>query len=178
MTFQKDYTTVAQTAANAASVVTAALITAKVITDQDDASAYLSETQEALFDTLSAVVKSDNEMFKAEDTGKSTKPAGQHKRSTGGRSGGRKSSGGGFPGSLKDALALELNSGAFEGVTIAKVLDLSAEEADDDYAYGDGDKSGADYIAWLASDMNKNTYTRAAAALVAEDADIEVLVGR
>lgn len=176
MTFQKDKTTVAQTAANASATVTAALVTAGVIDSRSATTDFFEKLQESVFATLEKVVEGDNAMFKAEDGGGSRSSSGGNKSKS---SGGRKSSGGGkksgFPGSLRDALKLELNSGAFEGTTLGDVLGLSEEDADADYAYGDGEKSGRDYIAWLATERNKNEYTRGAAQLIAEDNDIEPL---
>ena len=72
-------------------------------------------------------------------------------------------------------VALLAISGAFEGETLGHVVEITTEDADSDYGYGDGERNGKDYVAWLSSGRNKNISTRTAALLVAEHLGIEPL---
>jgi hypothetical protein len=84
-----------------------------------------------------------------------------------GRSGGKSSTI-----TVEDAMSLVMNSGVFEGETLEDISGFTAEYADENYGYGDGERSGLDYISWLASEKNKNDFTRARAEVVAKDLGI------
>lgn len=176
MAYKQLKTTVAQTAANAA----ASIVAAKVEADPGiDIITHFDDVFDAIFGKLSPIVDEDNALLDAEreadeSAPKAEKPKRERKTGNGGRSNGSAK----FRGTLKDANKLALKYGAFEGVTLAELVSMSAEEADSDYDYGDGEKTGADYLAWAGSELNTNEYLREAAALVAEDAGIEVLQPR
>jgi hypothetical protein len=175
MAFVKDKTGVGQTAANAAATVVAAFIETRVLDDFDSAVKVFADLRHELFEELAAIVDADNEAFAAQ--GGSDRPArkssgGSAKRT--GKTGGRSHGGGGKSSiTLDDARTIELNFGAFKGVTLEDLLDITVDEADEEYGYGDGERSGKDYIAWLASDSNKNKFIQQRARLVADDAGIE-----
>lgn len=179
--FRKDKTTAAQTAANSAAVVTAAAIQKGTIDNGGEAAAEFAVVVfDALFDRLAPVVDADNEVFAAVDaeqapaaprasSGTSTK---SRSSKTGGNKG-RSSGGGKSSVTLGDALNTVLNFGAFEGETLAHLLDIGADEAHEDYGYRDGDADGRDYLAWLAGAKQKNDFIQRRARLVADDAGIE-----
>lgn len=178
MAFRKDYTTSANAAIMSAGDVVAAAITQGA--SFEDAPELAVAVAEALFQFAKPIVDEDNLGFQAEaDRTETAKPAA---KSSGGGGGGYKKKsygkggGGGGRGSvtLKTALDTELTWGAFEGATLAELLDIDADKADSDYGYGDGERDGRDYLAWLASDSNNNEYMRSRALLVAEDNGIEV----
>lgn len=134
--------------------------------------------RDEVFAYLDALAKADDEAYEG---GKAdSKPArsgsSTRSKSTGGRkTGGSKGKGDGhFHGDLADALEMKLKFGAFEGVSLGDLLEIDADEADSDHAYGDGEKSGRDYIKWLASFRNGGIYSREAGLLVTEDQGIEV----
>ena len=52
------------------------------------------------------------------------------------------------------------------------VLGFSADDCDDDYGYGDGERDGRDYIKWLASDSNKNEFVQRRARIIADEEGI------
>jgi hypothetical protein len=174
LTFQKDKTGAAQTAANAAATIVAAY---------SDNFKSFSEVVEAyndlraeLFSDLAEVVDADNKMFRDNDSGGAAK---SERKSSSSSSRAKKTSGGGRKGgssskvTLDDALDLVLNFGAFEGEKLGDILGYDAETCDEDYAYGDGERDGKDYISWLASDRNKNEYVQRRARLIADDEGIE-----
>lgn len=154
-----------QTAANDAASIVVAELTAGILSSQDEVDTRFTELVENIFADLDEVAKQDDAQYE----GSSDKPAKRGRKTGGGsKSKGRRSGGGKSSITLEDALAMELTSGVFEGETLGTVLDLSAEDADEDYGYADGERSGADYIAWLASDKNKNDYTQRRARIIAE----------
>lgn len=170
MAFRKDKTGSAQTAANAAAVLVSAF--ADKFRDLSEAVEAYHELRTDIFEDLSKVVEADNEVFAAAEASETPKPRSgggskTRERKTGG-GGKRKGGGGGGSISLDDALNMELNFGAFEGETLGDVLKFSAEECDDDYGYGDGERDGEDYIAWLASDRNKNDFVQRRARIIAD----------
>src|SRR3989304_3060222 len=87
------------------------------------------------------------------------------------KTGGKK--GGGGKVTLEDALKMELKGGAFDGVSLGDLIEIDADRADADHGYGDGERDGRDYIAWLAYGSYENDYVKRRAVLVAEDAGIE-----
>lgn len=148
--FRKDKTTAAQTAANGAAEVTAALVTAGVIGNTEDALAFADQMYDQTFAKLGEVVEADNEVFASVE-------AEQPKRSSGGSrssgGGSRKSSGAGS----KPAGEVELIFGAFKGLTLNEVYDLTEEQcAEYGYPKADpGSKSGRDYIVWLSKNEDE-----------------------
>lgn len=174
MTFQKDKTTAAQTSANAAATVVGALVAEHGLSVNDAAEATVT-IFEALFDKLGPIVDADNANFLSQDSGSSRSSSRSEKRSSKTSGGNRNKSKGGsaFKGDLDDALNLKLKFGAFEGETLGDVADLDADTCDNEFDYGDGERDGSDYIAWLSGSTNKNEYVRDAARLVAEDKGID-----
>lgn len=178
MAFRKDKTTAAQTSANVAGSVVTALIEKGELKSVDEVAEAVTDIFSAVFEELSPIVEADNKVFEeAEKSDSGTSSGGGSKSSSRGRktSGGRKggSRGGSSSITLEDALSMELSGGAFEGETLGAVLKLSAEECDEDFDYGDGERNGRDYISWLASDKNKNEYTQRRARIIADDEGID-----
>ncbi|MES2156008.1 MAG: hypothetical protein V4510_12820 [bacterium] len=171
MAFQKDKTTAAQTAGNVAGNVAAAALTAGKL-DVDSAAEFVVDVFEALFTKLAPIVDADNANFLAQE---GAAPASKTAKSGGERSYSKTRSSktrGNSSVSLDDALGMELNFGAFGGETMGNVLALSADDADEQYGYGDGERSGRDYITWLATDKNKNDYVRTRARVIADSEGI------
>ncbi len=173
MAFVKDKTGSAQTAANASAVVVAAF--AEQFPSFSAAVKAFHELRAEVFEDLAAIVDADNALFAANDTG--AKPSGgktyeKKERTSKTRSASKSKGGGGGSITLDDALTMTLNYGAFEGETLADVLKLSADDCDDDYGYGDGERDGRDYIAWLASDRNKNDFVQRRARIIADEEGI------
>lgn len=177
MAFRKDKTTAAQTAANVAGGVAQAAIAKGVIAHADEAAKYAVVVFEALFERLGPVVEADNKVFEAAEGTTTTvaKTSGKSTARKGKTSGGskRRSGGGGGSVTLEDALGMELNSGAFEGVTLGGLLEIGVDEAEDGYGYGNGERDGRDYIAWLASDTYENDYVQRRARLIADAEGID-----
>ena len=183
MAFVKDKTGSAQTAANASAVVVAAF--ADSFKNFDAAVEAFNDLRTQVFEDLAAIVDADNEKFAEADGGssngsrsKSSNRSSKGTSSRGGktsRSNGGSKRGGSKGGSisLDDALGMELNFGAFEGETLGDVLKLTADEAEDDYGYGDGERDGTDYISWLASDKNQNEYVQRRARIIADEEGID-----
>lgn len=146
--FRKDKTTAAQTAANGAAEVTSALVTAGVITDADAAKAFHAELYAQTFEELGAVVEADNVVF-AEAEASAPKSSGGSRKSGGSSKGGGSSS--------KPAGEVELIFGAFKGLTLDEVYDLSPEQAGEyNYPKADpGSKSGREYIVWLSKNEDE-----------------------
>jgi hypothetical protein len=161
-------TTVAQTAANDAASIVAALVGAGG--DDFDVHATFEEVFDTVFAKLSPIVDEDNKtLVAAEGEASATPKAKGRAAKTGG--GSRAKSNGKAP-SVEDALAFRLNWGAFgnagePGLSFAEILELSAEEAEADYGYSDGTKDGTDYVAWAASELNNNDTIRKNAIVVA-----------
>lgn len=157
MSYRKDKTTVAQTAANDAAQVVAALITAGVIGDVDGAVSALSTIQGSLFELLAPVVDTDNALFAEVEA---SQPAAKPRASGGSRSGGGSTV-------VETDGSTVVSFGAFKdkGLTIADVFALSADEAS---AITDGGyaKAGSEYITWMqGNDKNPYMQKRATAFL-------------
>lgn len=167
-------TTVAQTAANDAATIVAAAIGAGQV-DTQEGGDYIVElfntVFESIFAALSPVVDEDNALLVAQEDSAPAKSSTPRSRKTGG-GGSSRSRGSDKEPSVDEAMSFRLRYGAFgkdgeDGLSLAEVLELTAEEADSDYGYGDGIKSGEDYIAWAASPRNKNDTIRKNALVVA-----------
>jgi hypothetical protein len=178
MAFRKDKTTAAQTAANVAGAVASAALTKGVVQHADEAAENAVVVFDALFERLGPVVEADNIVFAEAEGESAAKPAksGGNRSTSGSRT--RKTSGGGRKGgrgkvTLEDALSTELIYGAFEGVTLGNLVNISVDEAEESYGYGEGERDGRDYIAWLAGDTNENEYTQLRARLIADAEGIE-----
>ena len=172
MAFRKDRTTAAQTAANVAGNVTAALIAQGSVGSLQEAANAVDGLFGVLFARLGPVVDSDNEVFAAAEASEGasssrTRSSNRYAKTGGGEDGPAPT--------LESALSMKMKGGAFEGKALADILNISAQEADEDHAYGDGKRGGREYIAWLASPRNKNKHTRDRALLVAEAENIEPL---
>lgn len=70
---------------------------------------------------------------------------------------------------LHAALDTTLKYGAFKGLTLGQVFQLPASKAAE-YGYGDGQKSGRDYIAWLAGPRQENKFLQKQARVIIEAA--------
>lgn len=161
--FRKDETGVAQTAANSASTVISAMVTAGILDTEAKVKKAFEDHYTNVFATLSEVVQRDNEMFEKLDAQEASKP-----RPSGGGGGWQKKSGGGRGGgdlSVDDALATVFNFGAFKDLTIGEVLGMDSE-ATTDYGY---EKGGRAYITWLAKSKD-NAYMAKRAKLVLDTA--------
>jgi hypothetical protein len=162
MGFRKDKTTAAQTAANVAGAVTAANIAATDGMTATAAAKYVVTVFEALFEQLGPVVEADNLVFAEQDevapVRKSTT------RSSGSTSSG--STGGGKKFTAEEAAELVLNSGKYKKQTLGAVYQMDADEAAE-YGAREGE-GGKEYVQWLTTEKNPNSYTRdAAKALIA-----------
>lgn len=153
--FRKDKTTGAQTALNAAGSVTAALVTAGKVTTLPKAIEALVSLFEAGLEGISPIVDADNELFAAVEAAAPAAPAA--KSSGGGAK--RASKGGAKPADA--AGSLSMNSGPFKGQTIEDIYGFDAETAREQYGYTRGE--GADYVSYLSTEENPNSYTRDAA---------------
>ena len=169
MAFRKDRTTAAQTAANVAGNVTAALVSAGQVTTADAAAEAAVSVFTALFAQLSPVVDADNVIFAEQDSLEAAKPRSAP------RSGYRPSTPSApqangktkFKGDAAAARALDLTFGKFKGVTLGNLEVMPASEAKD-YGHGEGDKPGKTYLIWLSKNEN-NEYVAEAAQLILED---------
>lgn len=182
--YRKDYATSINAAIMTAGDVTAALVNHGFIASLDDAAAVAKKITAALFEVAKPIVDEDNAAFEAaaerdgETSSRSSSRGGSGRSLSGRGKGGRSRSGGKSGGfkkpTLKSASELELTWGAFEGVTLGDLVGISAEDADADFGYGDGERDGSDYLVWLASENNPNEFVRERAILVAEDAGLEL----
>lgn len=163
MAFRKDKTTAAQTAANGAATVTAALVTAGVIADTDTAMSFHDSLYDQTFAKLGSVVEGDNVVFaeaEAADPPKSSSRAGSG--AARGRAGDAKGGGKSGPKVLDDPGSMEFIFGSFKGLTIAEVYELDEDQCAE-YGYpSKGDpKTGRDYIVWCSKNQDeKAAYSR------------------
>lgn len=163
--FRKDKTGVAQTAANSASTVVSALITAGIVKTEAAAKKAFDTHYTNVYAELAQVVDEDNELFAKLDA-EERKSAPRSTSNGGGQNRGRSSgSGGGGTVSVDDALATVFNFGAFKDLTIGEVIDMDAE-ATADYGY---DKGGKAYITWLAKSKD-NAFMAKRAKVVLDNA--------
>lgn len=162
MAYRQLFTGIKQTAYNVAGSVVAAEIAAGLL-KANEVQARLLEIADLLFEDLSQVVESDNKILEAEDAkdASTSKP-----RSSGNWGGGKNRSYGGGGGSNRSVTAesardTTLNFGAFKGLTLGEVFDMSADDAAA-YGYGDGKKTGKQYVTWLSkNEDNKFMQDRA-----------------
>lgn len=164
--FRKDQTGVAQTAANTAATMVAAAITAGVIGDMATATTEFDRIRAATFEDLAKVVDHDNELFASVEA---AAPA----RSTSSSSGGGKTY---ADPSLEQALDTELSFGAFKGVKLGRVIDMTdAERAE--YGYEKGAVAYLTYLSKLdkvsdadaAKGRKPNTFIASRASVILED---------
>lgn len=135
-----------QTAVNAAATLTAAFVNAGIAGDRSEAEGVFAGFRDSIFETLTA------------------QPNEAPKGSSGG---GSKGGSGGSSITPEEARGTELKHGKFAGETLGKVLGLSATEAAE-YGYGEGDKSGRDYVKWLTTN-DKNPFIQRRAKLLLPD---------
>ena len=155
--FRKDKTTGAQTALNVAGEVTAALVAAGKVTTVAKAVDALGELFAQGFDQVGPVVDADNEVFAAVDAaGGGSKPKAEKKASSKSDDDGPQ-----FKGDADEAGEMAFKTGKFKTLTIAEVDALDKEDAE---AY-DYSGSGSDYLDFIGSDKNKNSYTRSAVTI-------------
>jgi hypothetical protein len=136
-----------------------------------DDSLDFDEVRDEIFAYLDEAAKADDAQY--EGDGSDEKSSSKRSGKTGGSKGKGSKNGKGGKLTLSAAKDMELNFGAFEGVTLGELVDIDTEKAEEDFDYGDGERDGRDYLSWLASDRNKNEFARARAQLVADDAGIE-----
>jgi len=166
MAFQQLTTSATQTAVNAAALVASV-----------QGVEFFDEIFEKAQSALLEAVEADNATLAREREAEAASPApakssgGSRGRKTSGRAG--KTNGRVKNYSLAEAEAFVLNKGAFEGVTLGELADMDVATAEDDYGYGNGERSGADYISWLISDDYSYEPVKAPARVVAADRGIE-----
>lgn len=162
----------AQTAVNDATQLVAAMITDGAIngTDEETVLNTLDVIADHIFDRLDAVKAKDDEAYEAD---KDSKPEKSNRSNKTGGGSNKRSSGGSSKLTMGDALGMELNFGAFKGVSLQELVALTAAECDEDYGYGDGEKDGKDYLRWLAGPGTKSDFVRNRARLIADDLGIE-----
>ena len=149
MQYQVLDTQLMQSAIKAGAQVTAALIEAGDESAKSDPVGVMTDHVEHWFGELKTLADADNKQLR-EDEAKAPKSGG---KSWGG--------GGSKKGSFKTPTdgSMKLSWGAFKGLSIAEVYEMSADEAAD-YANAQGKsyaKSGATYIEWLSKN-DKNEY--------------------
>ena len=142
-----------QTAVNAASAITAALINAGVVGSEDEADETQARFQEKFFAALSAEAEKNNADIEKEDA-EGNRPSGSS-RPSGGRKGGKGDSGGKKTFTVDEAGDVELRFGAFEGCTVKEVYGFSKKDAED-YGY---DKPGKKWLEW-AEENSTSGYLR------------------
>jgi hypothetical protein len=133
-----------QTAVNAASTLVAAYVGGGLIDSVEAAREAFNAERDAIFATLGA---QPNEAPKS--------------------SGGSGSSGGSSI-TVEDARNTEVKHGKFAGVLLGTVFDMPASKAAE-YEYGEGDKSGKDYVRWLSGN-DKNPFLQRRAKVLLEAA--------
>jgi hypothetical protein len=162
MGFRKDKTTAAQTAANDAATITAALVSAGQVADAQGAADAAVLIFDALFERLAPVVEADNLVFAEQDA---AAPAASPNR------GASRPQGGGSSGGTIDAASARstaLTFGKFKGVTLGELEGMSASEGE---KYGhttkDGKgKTGLTYLEWLATNENNDYMAKRATAIL------------
>lgn len=167
--FRKDKTTSYNAALMTAGTVVEALIAAGVVKTVAAAGKALTEIVEAGFAGAAEIVDADNALFESVEQADVKAPAKRSSSKPAGRKpAARKSSNSGGGSAAEQGGDLTLNSGKFKDLTIREVAELSEEEAAD-YGHRDGE-AGITYVEWLASDRNRNSFTRDAAAAYLEEA--------
>jgi hypothetical protein len=163
--FRKDQTGVAQTAANTAATMVAAAITAGIIGDMEVAKTEFDRIREATFADLKSVVDTDNELFAAVEA---AAPAKSSSSSSGEKTYADPS--------LEQALNTELSFGAFKGVKLSRVIEMTdAERAE--YGYEKGATAYLTYLSKLdkvseadaAKGRKPNTFIASRAKVILED---------
>ena len=163
--FRKDRTGVAQTAANNAGTVVAALVTAGVITDIETAKSEFASIQESIYAVLGPVVDADNELFAKVDA---ETPAAKPR---GGSSGGSKSTGSSTI-TVEEARGCALGFGKFgskddegkaNGVTLGELEGFTKSQCEE-YEYTSG--NGIKYLEYLAKNENNDFMARRAKVIL------------
>jgi hypothetical protein len=161
-----------QTAANDASSIVVAELGVGLLETQEEVNARFKELTESIFADLDTIAAGDDAQYEGTDAKPARKSTASKRTSSKSKTGGSRSKGGKSI-SLSDALNMELTGGAFEGETLETVLNMDADQCDADFDYGDGERSGRDYITWLASDKNPNPYTQVRARVIADDENLD-----
>lgn len=140
-----------QTAVNAATTLVAAYVNSGLITSIDDAKAEFATAKEDIFTILQA--QPNDEPRAQRSSGRSGAP----------------SKGRGKSFTPEEARAIDLAFGKFKGVTLGELENMTGSECAE-YGYGEGEKSGLQYLKYLANnDDPKGSFIRAAATAVLED---------
>lgn len=141
-----------QTAVNAATSLVAAYASAGLVSGVEQARAEFDAEVDRVFTALVA------EYDEAADA---PRPR------SGGGGGGRSSGGGGSSITVETARDTVLNYGKFAGVKLGVVFDMDGD-ATSEYGYGEGDKTGRDYVKWLAGNKENQFLQRRAKVLLGE----------
>lgn len=169
MAFQITKTSVVQSALLRASELTTALIAAGDEEAKSDTLGTFDGFADHILERLEAVADADNEMLK-EEAKKSGGSGGSRSvgKSRSGGSGKRGRSGGSGV-DAEEAGETELTWGAFNGLTVAEIYELSEEDAEE-YGY---DGSGRKYINWLAKNKQNDYMAKRAKAFLKAKRDSE-----
>lgn len=154
MAYATSKTSAMQTALKAAVDIAAAELGAGLIATQPDVNARIDVLRNDFFGVLEPLVQEDQAK-------ESSRPA---------RSGGGLQSGGaGAPFSIDDAKTTVLNFGAFKGLTLGEVVNLSEDEAKA-YSGGRYQRSGMQWLKWAAGSKEPKMafVAKRAAVLVTE----------
>lgn len=164
-------TSLGQTAVNAAATTVVAELAAGVL-DGAMLDKRFVEVRDEVFTYLEALAVIDDAAYEGKAEAKPAKPYTEKKSYSGGAKTGGGSRKGGGSITVEDARDMELTWGAFQGLTLAKLLEVTADDADENYGYGDGERGGREYLSWLAGKGNNIEYVQRRARLVAEDEGI------
>jgi hypothetical protein len=145
-------TSLKQTAYNVAGTIVAGELSAGLIDSPVDVLARIDTVATDVFNALAEEADKDNEFLAAQQA---AAPAAKSypKKSGGGAS---------KDFSLDDALSLDLRNGAFKGLTLGTVWEMSADECKE-YGYTGGD--GRKYFEYLCKN-DKNTFVQSRAQLI------------
>lgn len=165
MAYRKDKTGSLQTATNVAGAVVQTLIEAGAIKFAaskkadvviEETFGHIDDLTQRIFTPLAEQVDADNALFEEaeKEEAKSGRSAGRSSGNAGRRSSGGGGGGGSSKVSLEDASATELTWGAFKGISLGEIAEMSKRDVEDagvDYA-----GSGKRYLAWLSKNQDNN----------------------
>jgi hypothetical protein len=141
-----------QTAVNGAVTLVSAYVQAGLISSIDEARATFDTERQSIFGTLEGM---PNDAPRTAPARSGNAPA----------AGG----GGGKQFTADEARAIDLIFGKFKGVTLGELEGMTGAQAAE-YGYGDGEKSGLQYLKYLANnDDPKGSFTKRAASAILEE---------
>ena len=145
-----------QTAVNVSATLVAAYAQAGLITTIEEADAKFESTRSATFELLGE--QSNDEPKRSSGGGR-----------PGGTSGGGNKQGGGKQFTADEARAIDLIFGKFKGVTLGDLENMTGSDCAD-YGYGDGEKTGVQYLKYLANnDDPKGSFIKKAATAILDE---------